>query len=70
MMPSFTIESLNVSASAAMCANSVLTWPTVPLMSMTRSLVPGKYSFARDNWMRAELCVWNSVPGAGPRARH
>ena len=39
------------------------TWPTVPLMSMTRSLVPGKYSFARDSWIRAELCVWNSARG-------
>lgn len=39
------------------------TWPTVPLISMTRSLVPGKYSFARDSWMRAELWVWNSAQG-------
>ena len=42
-------------------SSAASTWPTLPLMSMMRSLVPGKYSFARDSWIRAELCIWNSA---------
>ena len=41
--------------------SAVRTWLTVPLRSIIRSVVPGKYSLARDSWMRALDWVWKSV---------
>ncbi len=54
-------ERRSCAASPFIASQKRLACPTLPLMSMMRSEVPGKYSFALDSWIRAELCDWNSA---------
>mmetsp|Transcript_28810 Transcript_28810/g.94150 ORF Transcript_28810/g.94150 Transcript_28810/m.94150 type:complete len:201 (+) Transcript_28810:115-717(+) len=34
---------------------------TEPVSKITRSVVPGKHSFARDNWIRTPVWIWYSL---------